>query len=686
MTHPGTALKRTYCRVCMVHCGLEAEVAGNEIIRVRGDFEHPLTRGYTCPKGRATGRLHHHQDAITQPLMRKGKSQHLVAVSWDEALDDVGVRLRQVIDQHGPGAVGIYFGSGLGLDSSGYAMEEALYHALEAPPKFTPLTNDGTAKVMLAGAMGGFYGLNPKTDYEGVDMLLYVGTNPVVSHAHNTGMFNPARWIREVARRGEVWTIDPRRTETAGFSTRHLAACPGKDYAILAWLTREIIDGGPCYPQQAISGLEDLRQALAGYDRSTAARVAGVGEEALADLLAAIRRRGKVVVETGTGITMSAGGNLTQWFGWLLMILTGAMNRPGGAWFHPGSIFPFESFELPLLDSAFTPGSNVRPDVRGILGDWPCAVLPLEIEAGNIRGLFNFGGSILRSFPDANALGAALPKLDFHVNTEIIHNEVTPLCSHVLPTKDAVERAEFTRWDTLAWNVSLQYTPPLVEPLGERRSAWWVISQIMKRADLPVPDHVPDSDLEPGADERMLASLMPMARCSFEELQEKRYVEFPLEFPAPWVDRHFERIGGWRLAPPELLDQWQAMRSADLAALNAARPLCFSPRRQRNKFNGQLCFMGETAELLLHPETAAAHGIADGQQVRVHNRNGEITLPARLDPGTRPGVCSIPHGHRGANINRLTSTDAIDPLGGMALYSGVPIEIEPLSDTAGLAP
>ncbi len=67
----------------------------------------------------------------------------------------------------------------------------------------------------------------------------------MVSHAHNTGMFNPAIWIKAAAARGEVWTIDPVFTETAKFSTRHIAAYPGKDYAILAWLTREIIDGGP---------------------------------------------------------------------------------------------------------------------------------------------------------------------------------------------------------------------------------------------------------------------------------------------------------------------------------------------------------------------------------------------------------------------------------------------------------
>jgi anaerobic selenocysteine-containing dehydrogenase len=669
--------KRTYCRVCMVHCGLIADVVGERIVKVRGDRDHPITHGYTCPKGRATGQIHHLPNAITQPLMRK--DGELARVSWDEALDDVASKLRKVIDTYGPNAVGMYFGSGLGLDSSGYMMEEMFYKALGTPPKFSPLTNDGTAKTMLSGAMTRFYGLHPKTDYDNVEMLIYVGTNPLVSHAHNTGMYNPAVWIRAAAKRGEVWTIDPVRTETAEWSTRHIASYPGKDYAILAWITRELLENGPLDLQQPVDGLETLRAALQGYDRAKAAEIAGVTEQELEDLLAAVRRKRRVVVETGTGITMSSGCNLTQWFAWTIMVLTGAMNRKGGAWFHPGFLYQFENFPLPLLDSAFTASSNVRPDVKGIYNDWPCAVLPLEIEARNIRAFFNFGGSILRSFPDANAMRAALPKLDMHVNTEIVENDVTPFCTHVLPTKGAVERAEFSRWDTLAWNVSLQYTPPLVKPLGERRSAWWVISQIMRRANLPVADFVPLDDRQEGTDEMMLASLMPYSRCSFEELKAKQYVQFPLEFPAKWVDAHFERIGGWKVAPTEVVQQWQEFRRADEAALGKPKPLCYSSRRQRRKFNAQLSFLGEPADILLHPDDAATHGIIDGQKVRVYNQRGEIVVTAKVDPGMRKGVCSIPHGHLHANVNHLTSVYDVDPLGGMALNSGVLVEIEAMN-------
>ena len=100
-------LKRTYCKICMTNCGLVAEVAGGtKILKIRGDFDHPITKGYTCPKGRASGQVYHLDQPITQPLMRK--DGELVEVSWDEALDDIAVRLRKIIDQHGPHSVGMY--------------------------------------------------------------------------------------------------------------------------------------------------------------------------------------------------------------------------------------------------------------------------------------------------------------------------------------------------------------------------------------------------------------------------------------------------------------------------------------------------------------------------------------------------------------------------------------------------
>ena len=669
--------KRSYCRICTNQCGVWIDVADEQVVRIKADSNHPLSKGYMCPKGRALGRSHHHPGAITRPMMRKGGE--LVPVGWDECLDDIAARLRNVFDTCGPNAIGFNFGSGLGMDASGYRMAETFYKSFGGPPRFSPLTIDGTAKVLAAALIGGFPGLNPKTDYDNVDMLLYVGVNPLVSHGHNTGMFNPAVPIRAIARRGEVWTIDPLFTETAKFSTRHIAPYPGKDYAILAWLVREIMDGGPINLAQPVSGMDELRAALVGFDRAKAAAIAGVTEQELEQLLAAIRRKGHVAVETGTGVTMSSSANITQWLSWVLMILTGMMNRKGGAWFHPGFLTRFESFELPIIDNPFSPGPPTLPEVSGIIGDWPCAALAGEIAAGNIRAVVNFGGSLLRSFPDANVLAPALRQLDVNVDFEIVSNETTALSTHVLPTKDQLERPDISLWDTLSASVSMLYSPLVVEPMGERRSAWWAISQLMKRMGLPIPEHVPQDDKMPGADDAMLAKLMAGARCGFEEVAATGHVTKPLEFPGRWVDQHIERFGGWRLAPPKLIEFWAETRRADEAAIGQERPLCYISRRQRRKLNASLSFLGSPADIILHPDDAAANGIVHGQTVRVYTSRGEILLTANVNSTIRRGVASIPHGHEVANVNYLTSAEKIDKMTGMVLYTGIPIKVEPVT-------
>lgn len=663
---------RSHCRICTNQCGIALTVEGEQIIRVKGDFDHPLSNGYTCPKGRALGRVHHHEQAIVRPSVTKDGQK--VEAEWDTILAEVAERLRAVIDEHGPNAVGFYFGSGLGMDAAGFRMAEAFYNALGHPPKFSPLTIDGTAKVLVSSLVGGFPGLSGKTDNENVDLLLYVGVNPMVSHGHNTGMFSPPTWIRAIAARGEVWTIDPLRTETAAYSTRHIAPLPGKDYAILAWLVREVIERGRHVPAQPVQGLAALREALDGYDRATAAQVAGVHEEELQDLLDAVMRFGGVTVETGTGVTMSEGANLTQWFAWLLNILTGRMNRKGGVWFHPGFITQFDSFELPRMDNPFTPGAPTMPEVNGIIGDWPCAALPGEIEAGNIRALVNLGGSLVRSFPDANVLVPALRKLDTFVTFEVLENETTALSTHVLPTKDQTERPDISFWDTLCGSLSMMYSPAVVAPMGGRRSAWWIISQLMTRMGLPVPDDLPESDQMAGADDAMLARQMAGARCSFEELKAAGTVTRSLEFPAAWVDRHIGGIGGWILAPQPLLDSWAKTRAADDAGEGPA-PLSFIPRRQRRKLNASLSFLGSPADIILNPRDAAAHGIAHEDLVQVTTQSGQIVLIANVSDTIRPGVASIPHGHESANVNLLTSVQSVDAMTGMVLYSGIPIAI-----------
>jgi anaerobic selenocysteine-containing dehydrogenase len=165
----------------------------------------------------------------------------------------------------------------------------------------------------------------------------------------------------------------------------------------------------------------------------------------------------------------------------------------------------------------------------------------------------------------------------------------------------------------------------------------------------------------------MLARQTAHARTPFPELAAAGYAETGYELPAPWVEDHLRRLGGWRLAPPALV--------AQLAALRPPAPLCLVPRRQKRHVNSQLTFLGDTPEVLLHPDDAAAAGVTDGQPVIVRSDSGELTGTAHVDPAIRRGAVSVPHGHEEANVNLLTSHRAADPVTGMARYSGIPVSV-----------
>jgi anaerobic selenocysteine-containing dehydrogenase len=656
---------RSFCRICTSVCGILVDVEGDEVIRVRGDQDHPFSRGYTCAKGRAMGQMHHHPDRLERPRMRV--DGQLRDTTWDACLDDLGTRLKDIIDRHGPESVGFYFGT---MESAGFRMAEALHAAIGTPAKFSPLTIDGTAKPLVSDLVGGFMGLSGRTDLDNADFLLLVGVNPVVSHGHAISMPNPTGTVREIAKRGQVWVIDPRHTETVRLATGHIAPRPSSDYAVLGYLVREILRDG-MKTDVPVQGVEALVAAVEPFTLERTASIADVPETELARLCAAVRAAKCVAIETGTGVTMTADrGNVTQWLAWVLMILTGAMNRPGGTWFHPGYAYQMEAFGdlLPITppEGSFGPGPRSRPEAQAFINEWPCAVLPDEVEAGHIRALINVGGSLVTCFPETGKLIPALQKLEVFATTEIFNNETTELSTHVLPTKDPLERPDITIHDILSSRVSVQYTTAVVEPVGERRSMWWVWAELGRRlgydlSALGDPDNSTDDDV--------LAVLLAGARSPFAELVKVGWAEVPRELPAPWVDQHIERMGGWRLAPQLLVDQ--------LAALDPPPPLVMVPRRQRKQLNAQLSFLGERADILIHPDDGAAAGVVDGRPVTVRSANGELTGIARVDDSIRRGAVSIPHGHHEANVNRLTNKDDIDVVTGMVRYSGIAVSLHP---------
>jgi anaerobic selenocysteine-containing dehydrogenase len=220
----------------------------------------------------------------------------------------------------------------------------------------------------------------------------------------------------------------------------------------------------------------------------------------------------------------------------------------------PSRAYQLESFELPISppEGQFGPGPRSRPETQAFLREWPCAALPDEINAGNIRALLNLGGSLLTAFPNAGSLLPALRKLDVLATTEILPNKTTAISTHVLPTKGQLERPDVTLWDILSPRVSAQHTDAVVAPVGQRRSMWWVLAEIGRRLGHKLAD-------TNATDDEMLAQMSSGGRASYGELVANGWAEADRELPAAWVDRHIERLG---LAPCSS----HARRSAACAA------------------------------------------------------------------------------------------------------------------------
>ena len=334
----------TTCRICAVGCGTIVELDGDRVVSIIGDTEDPWSAGYTCSKGRAGGVFHDHPDRLDRPLVRR--DGELVPCSWDEALDDIAMRLQALVADHGPDVVADYTGTGGPLDPSGYALAEAFMRNLGSHQRYSALSIDCPSKFLVPQLMAGVQ-LQFQPDLARTELLLAVGVNTVVSHGHGVMLPNPLGHLRDLRDRGgRIVVIDPRRSESSHHADLHLAPRPGTDPAILAHLVREALrrggDGDFLRACADEASLRRLAELVEPYDAERTAEIAGLVVDELRDLDALVAGAGRLSVETGTGATMNRSANLTEWLVWALLAVTGSLDRPGGVTFNPGSLRRFE--------------------------------------------------------------------------------------------------------------------------------------------------------------------------------------------------------------------------------------------------------------------------------------------------------------------------------------------------------
>jgi anaerobic selenocysteine-containing dehydrogenase len=672
MTNPATVHQEeqpSFCRICNAMCGIVVTLEGERIVRVRGDPEHPLSRGYTCPKGRALPALHHDPRRLDHPAIG-GRE-----VGWDAMLDDLTGRVRDTLDVAGPDGVAMYLASGSAFDSAGRRAAERFLRVLGSPQKYTATTIDTPSKPLVAELVGGWSGLTPVWDHEHSTLLVLIGSNPVVSHGHSNAMPDPvSRLRRHRARGGELWVVDPRTTETARLADRHLTPRPGTDWLVLAHLVRALLPEPGTPEADALraraTGVDELRNALEPLDPTVTSAGTGMAVEVLDDLVAAVRRHRRVSALTGTGVSMCATANVAEWLLWALHVVTDSYDEPGGMWFNPGYLLQLDTRDLPSSDGTPGTGPSSRPELPRRFDEWPCAGLLSEIEAGNVRTLFVVGGNPATAFPDAARTRAALASLDTLVVIDVLPTETTDLATHVLPAVDSLERADLPLLlDGYQLAVATQFTPAMVPPVAERWPVWRMFAGLGERLGLDVLGR--GVTAAAATDESLLRPVAERSRGGAEAVFAARNGVVDSGAVFGWV-RRILPDGRWRLAPAPLLAQLAA------TALPSERQLQLVAHRQLRTMNSQLRNLADVA-VLVHPSAAADLG-GDGTEVEVRAAARTVLGTVRGDERVPPGVVTIPHGWAAPNVSDLTSADdAIDPLTGMVTQSAIPVEIRPIA-------
>ncbi|MGA4959678.1 molybdopterin oxidoreductase family protein [Streptomyces lavendulocolor] len=730
-----TALR--ICPLCEATCGLTLTLDGTRVTGARGDRDDVFSQGFICPKGASFGELDADPDRLRTPLVRRADGT-LAEAGWEEAFDLIARRLPPLVERHGADAVGVVLGNPNVHTMAGALYPPVLLGALRTRSLFTASTLDQMPKHVSSGLMFGDPFAIPVPDLDRTAHLLVIGANPLESNGSLCTAPDFPGKLKALRKRGGTLTVvDPRRTRTARLADRHVAVRPGTDALLLAALVHVLYEEGLTdlgALAAHVQGVEEVEAAVRDFTPETVAGACDVDAGTIRALARELAAAPAAAVYGRVGGSTVAYGTLTNWLVDVLNVLTGNLDRPGGALFPlsatvpaPRPAGPGKGFAL----GRWTSRVSGHPEAKGEL---PMAALAEEIETpgeGRIRALVAIAANPVLSAPDGDRLDRALGALDFMVSVDPYLNETSRHADVILPPPPPAQSAHFDfAFNGFAVRNQVRYTPAPVplEPgrmdeceiharlilaaTGMHGAAPhtvddMVIARTLARA--VTEPHSPAHGQDPqeyaarltgrtGAERRLdlMLRLGPYG-LSLDRLRAHRHgIDLgPLEPRVPQVLK--TRSGRVELLPEPVAADLPRLREAlsapgDSLVLVGRRHL-----RSNNSWMHNVPTLNSgtnTCTLQVHPEDADRLGLTDGGTARVKAEGGELRVPVEVTDAVRPGVVSIPHGwghdrpgtrmavaagRPGVNVNQLLDGSRLDPLSGTAVLNGFPVRVAPAS-------
>jgi anaerobic selenocysteine-containing dehydrogenase len=451
--------KPTACIICSLNCGLRIQTEGRRITAIRGDKDHPASRGYLCEKARALDHYQNGRDRLSAP-MRRREDGSFEAVDWDTAITEVAARLAAVRDTHGGEKI-FYYGGGAQGNHLGGAYGRATRAALGSVYTSNALAQEKTGEFWVDGQLYGRARCHTTPDFDHAQVAVFVGKNPWHSHG-----FPRARAVlKEIAKDPDrsMIVIDPRRTKTARLADIHLQLRPGTDAWLLTALLAITLEEGLAnddWLAEHASGLAELR-ALVDVDISAYCAHADVPEELVREAARLMAGAESMSILEDLGIQQGHHSTLCSWLEKALYLLSGNFAKRGGMNIHTR----FAS--LGGGKGSRRKGSPVG-DHRIIGGLVPCNVIADEIltdHPDRFRAMIVESSNPVHSLADSGRMREALRALEFVVVIDVAMTETALEADYVLPAS-----SQFEKWEMAFFNLEFphnvaQLRPPALEPL-----------------------------------------------------------------------------------------------------------------------------------------------------------------------------------------------------------------------------